>query len=328
MSGMRAPVSGESTRLDVELIPAGMQLCTLYGLACMGEQTTNFGESQQINLMFEFPQHMRIFTEGGDPKPAGCFTTQTYSMNKKANLRKNYVELMHRVMTDDEAADFDIGSLLTKSFVATIVHSSDGKYANIQSITPLTEQNKGLFQLESTIVEQINNTQYFDLSQRFDSENFGQLPNFIKTKIKESKEGRAHALSGGVFAEYVKTESSSSQASVGSGGKKLEMINADVPYNAFIEQGWTDETLVEHGHAKWIVAVAPTAPTAPSAAVTPAAPIVPTAVNTALPSVPVAVAPVHVPKLTLNDPAQTLADWISAGWTEAQIISEGHGKLV
>jgi hypothetical protein len=323
MSGMRAKVQGGIERLDVELVPTGMQLCTLYGMVWIGTQETKFGESEQLAMSFEFPQHMRIFTEGGDPKPAAVFSTETFSMNKKANLRKNYVELMHKAMTDDEAEKYDISELIGKSFVATIAHSPDGKWANIQSITPLTEQNKGLFQLSSVQVEQLNNTQYYDNSIGFDSASFGQLPNFLKDKLKSSKEGKEHSLAGGVFAEYVKEGGSTPSAPNSASGKKLEMINVSVPYDAFIAQGWTDETLVSEGHAKWIEAVAPTAPVTPSAPSVPTTPTPPAVPTT--PKVPVVK---HVPVLVMNDANAVVADWLASGWTQESIISEGHGKLV
>ena len=321
MSGMRASTGGASERLNVELIPPGMQLCTLYGLIDMGTLATgNYNPSRKVNLAFEFPQHMRVFTEGGESRPASIFSTESLSMNMKSNLRKKYVHLMHKVMTDSEAEAFDISTLLGKSFVATIAHSPDGKWANIQSLTPLTEQNKELFQLGSSTVEQINKTQFFTLDQGFDSENFGQLNNHIKEKIKGSAEGKAHALAGGTFAEYKKDEGSAPNVPGASATKKLVMINQDVSHQSFIDGGWTDQQLVDNGHAKWEEAVAPTVP------VTAAPPIVPTTPNIPVtPTTPVVAA---VPKLVFNDPSNVLSDWLAQGWTEEMIVEQGHGKIV
>lgn len=322
--GLKASTKGgDSKKIDnVELIQPGFQLCTLYGMADIGTQDTgNFGPRHKLNLAFEFPQNMRVFYEGDDPKPACIFQDETLSMHEKSNLRTRFIEpMVGRKMTDAQAEDFEISSLLGKHFIATIAHSPDGNWANIQSLIPLTEQNKNAVNLPSAIVEQINPTYYFDMDLGYQSTNFATLPKFVREKIMGSTEAKAHQMAGGKFAEHInvhETGTVATNATVAppSVSGKLQMIDTSATYEAFIASGWTDALLIEHGKAKIL---APVAPPAPITSATPPPPP-----GGAIAPPPVAAKPV----LVLKDPSATVKDWIDAGWTEQQIVDAGHGSF-
>jgi len=323
MSGFKAP-EHSGNRNEVELLPTGFQLCTFYGLCDIGTQETNFGSKHQVNLGFEFPLVQRVFFDDKGQQPCAVFSTETFSMYGKGNLRKRYIQPMSgRSLTDAEAEDYDISQLLGKQFVATITHSSDGKWANIESITPLSEQNKAMFGIQNiNSVAQINPTYYFHLSDGFQHQNFAELPKFLRDKLMISEEGKAHKIAGGTFADQVVKTSAPSSPSAPispSGAKKLVMLG-DVPYESFKANGWTDQQLVDNNHAKWNEPVAPQAPQAPSAPVAPQAPPVPSA-----PQVPPTSPP--QPVLVFKDPNQKLEDWIKNGWTEEMIVKEGYASF-
>ncbi len=347
---MIAPVGGDSKRIDnVELIPAGLQLCTLFSMCDIGTQDSgNFGPKHKIRLVFEFPQHYRVFYEGDDPKPACIFCTESYSMNKDSNLRKKFVQPMTRVLTEEEAAVFDISQLLGKHYVATIAHSTDGKWANIISIIPLNATNMALFQLTSPIVNQINKTCFYSLTQGFTAANFGELPNKVRDLVMNSAEGKKHKLAGGQFTTKVETNGGQGTAPVvqaAAGTGQLIWLATDATYDQYKAGGWTDELMIAHGHAKRAeVVVAPTpivpvVPTVPVVAQTQIAapPIVPvTPVVQVVPVTPVVAAPVvpivpvvqAVKKLVFNDAnAHPLENWIKQGWTEERIVAEGHATF-
>lgn len=326
MNGFTAPLGGESKRIDnVELIHAGFQLCTFYGLCDVGTSDSGkFGPTHRVNLAFEFPKHYRVFYEGDDAKPACVFIFERLSMNKESNLRAKFVEpMIGRKLTDAEAEVFDISSLLGKHFIANISHTTDGEWANIQSITPLTEQNKAMFDLTTLSTPQINSTYFFHLDQGFESKNFEDLPKFLREKhLITSEEGVSHKAKGGIFAEPPKTNGNG-KASQGS----IEMIDKSITYEAYKASGWTDELLIEKGLAKRIVA---TAPPAPVIATTPAPPSTPVATPVIAPATPVAppVTPTVAKVLVFKDPnAQPLATWLKDGWTEAKIVEEGYATF-
>lgn len=323
-NGFKAPV-GDSKKLDnVELIHPGSQLCTLYSMCDIGTQDGgNFGPKHKINFAFEFPQHMRVFYEGDDPKPSAIFCTETFSMAESANLRKKWVQpMIGKVLTDDQAAEFDISSLLGKHFVATIVHSPDGKWANIQSISPLDDRNMLMFSLPSPNMQQINPTSFFALSQGFESNAFANLPNFLRDKVMASEEAKKHKASGGKFAEQATNTSSSGNASsptppASSNG--LVWLSKDYTYETMKAGGWTDEQLIANGYAKKNEPVAPPAPVA-----APAPPVQ----TPQPPQAPAAPAPVAEKQLVFKDPnAQPLEAWLKSGWTVENIVSQGHATF-
>lgn len=309
MSKFTAPV-GDSKKIDnVELIPRGLQLCTLFGLVDVGTQKTNFGDKHQVKLSFEFPQHYRKYYEDRDPQPAAIFCTEALSMNKESNLRKKFIQpMIGKVFTDEEAENFDISELLGKNYVASVSHSPDGKWANIDSIIPLDGNNVKMFGIELGSVRQINNTEFFHLSEGFESRSFGLLGNYFRDLLIGSEEGRKHSAKGGKFHEKVDNSGQSQNNQVSgppSSNGKIKMNQGEASYEEYIKVGWTDELLIQHGKATKIEPVAP-----PSVAPPPSK-----------------IAPPPAVKRTLvfkDQNSAPLEDWLKGGWTEERIVEEGH----
>lgn len=312
---MTAPVqAGGAEKLEVEKVPTGFQLCTLYGIVDLQTQSTErFGNKHRLGMSFEFPQQMRVFYEGDEPRPSSSYMENTYSMNEKSRLRLLVKGMLNRGLTDKEAEVFDISSLLGKSFVATVVHSADGKYANIDALSPLTDQSCKMFGLNSPAdVTRINDLYFWAGVQGYQCENFKGLPNFIRDKIKDSVEGKTHIASGGTFIEPDPKDNTQNVAKK----RKLIMIATDYTYEQYAAT-WTDEQLVEAGKARWEEPVAPPAPV--SGPSSPAAP--------ASPQAPQAPSPLPVNKMVMNDGSDP-KDWYEAGWTDALIIEKGHGSMM
>lgn len=311
-----APVGADSKKLDVDKIGAGMQLCTFYGLVDVGTQETNYGAKRQVYLCFEFPQEMRVFWEGDDPKPSAIFTKETLSMHEKANLRRTFIEPMSdKSFTDTEAANFDMSTLLGKHFVGTIRHTPDGKYANMVSVSPLDEKNKNMFGLQSLSVPQINDTMFYHLSMGFDCENFANLPKFLREQIMNSEEGRAHAAKGGTFAEPSQ-KSTPSKPSNPVGKKVIMNPDSQYTYEQLKQGGWTDEQIVENNYGKWSTPVEAPKPLPPTPSVpSPGSPVAPPAAPPAAPA---------KPKLVMKDPNAKIEDWLAGGWTEETLVEHGH----
>lgn len=321
--------SGSSNKIEnVELIPVGMNLCTLYGVSDLGTQSTKFGNKRQIKLAFEFPLERRVFWEGDEAKPSVISTEETMSLAEKANLRKRWIEPMTNIKLGNEQG-FDPTTLIGKNFVATVTHSPDGKWANISSIAPLDERNMKLFDLTTPSYPLVNTSYKFHLDDTFDSEAFASLPKNVRAKLRESTEGEVHLKSGGVFREPVKTEQANTGTApggMGTNGKKLVMNpGAQYSYDALKGMNWTDDQIVEQGHATWqqatpppATAQAPSAPSAPSAPVAPSAP--------AAPEVPSQ--PQH--KVKMKDPEQQglIDQWLTSGWTYELLVEHGHADFI
>lgn len=332
---MTAPVKGggDSTKLDVEIVPSGFQLCTLYGMATIGTHDNRnpaYAAKNKIIFMFEFPQEKRVFYEGDDAKPSVAIEETNYSMHEKANLR-SMVEGMVGKMTDEAAADFDLGSLLGQVFVANMEHnkSKDGTktYSNIKSLAKLDEKTRRMFGLEGNQeVEKISNPFFYHFSQGFESENFKNLPSFIRKKNQESHEGKAHTLAGGVFAEPDNNNNNNNNSSGAPAKRKLIMLVNDYSYEEY-SQSWTDEQLVENGKAKWSDS-APTSAPAPQSASAPAGP------NTSAPAPKATEAPLGTHQkivdgrlFSLINPAWNLDEMIAQGWTIVGLVEASHGNF-
>lgn len=334
----------ESSKLDVPLIPADFQLCTLFGLIDMGTVVTNFGKKRQIKMLFEFPQHMAVFYEGDDPRPHSVIVTESFSMAPKSNLRNNYVKpMLGTAITDEQADAFPLSDLLGRHFVATIIHTADGQYANIDSIKPLTEANAKMFGLSSANVDRINDILDFHLNDGFEAESFKKLPKYFREAIaNKSDEGIAHRAKGGRFAEPDKEghgnsgssnhNNLSAPPSASGSTKKLVMINKQYTYEQFAAQGWSDQMLVDKGEAKWEETAPQTPPMPQMPQGMPAMPSAPS-IPTTPPSVPAPMLPPaqqeeEKPVLKMKDPEIDYAGMINIGWTDELLIQHGHATFV
>lgn len=328
MSNFTIP-EGDSNRIEnVELIPVGMNLCTLYSVVDLGTQDTKFGPKRQIKLSFEFPLEKRVFWEGEQPRPSVISSTETMSLADKANLRKKFIEpMIGRTLGKEET--YDPTSLLGANFVATVTHSPDGKWANISSIVKLDDRNMMLFGLQQPSFPNVNPISKFHLNDGFMSENFAKLPNRTRNTIMSSTEGEQHKMSGGQFAEQIKTDGTTSQTPP-VGGKRV-IMNSDSPYTyeSLKANNWTDDDIVAKNLGKWEVATPPaqpqSAPQAPSAPSAPQAPTAPQAPPTS-PTPPTA--PKH--PVIMNDPAQQdkIDVWLANGWTYEMMVQQNHATMV
>ena len=156
-----------------------IELGTIKG-TYMGEDI----ESHKVQITWELPTEKKVFKEDKGEQPFSISKEFTLSMHEKANLRKMLEGWRGKGFTDEEAKCFDITKLLGKPCMLSIIHktSAQGKqYAVISSIATVP---KGM-----TVPEQINKT--FELSfLDFNKDNFESLPDWLKDKIKGSKEYR------------------------------------------------------------------------------------------------------------------------------------------
>lgn len=345
------PVGGESTKIDdVELIPEGFQLCVFYSLVDIGTHPTNFGEKRQLRLAFEFPKHYRKFYEDKDPQPASIFNTETFSLGEKANFRK-LVHGMHKHMSDDEAANFDVSTLLGKYYVATVVHTYSPKhqkqFANMSSIQKIDDNMAAFFGINKNAPAQAFNTvDMFSIdNDGFDSDSFASLNNYMKDLIKKSKEGIAWSRQGGVFRENANGSTnhvpnqSAQQAFTDTTAAKygIVMLNNEYTADQMIQGGWSVDLLISEGYAKRIQPTAPPVPSGgvPSHIQTPIAPKPPQPTSPA-PAQTVA-QPIATPSVPTPKPASNslnndlhiendgvLQDWLAAGWTVESMLANGH----
>lgn len=178
---LTAPVGGGGER---KICPQGMHVARCYQIIDLGttEQGGNYpGKKRKVQFLFETPYETAVFTEETGEQPFYLRATYTLSMNEKAILRKDVASWIGKKMTDDQAAQFDVFSLLGKECQVNVVHTTKGEntYANITAITPLA---KGM-----TCPAPVNPLVAFSAAQP-DMDVFKLLPQFVQDKIKESDE--------------------------------------------------------------------------------------------------------------------------------------------
>lgn len=177
-----APVSTKTQR---EILDEGTYPARIYEYIHLGTQKGEWEGREtnyyKIRFTFEFPTEKRTFKEGEEEKPLVMSYDATLSFNEKANLRK-LAEACVGKMTDAEAVNFDVDTLVGKACLVSVAHKppKDGiVYAFITGFMPLM---KGL-----VVEPQINKSKMLTF-ENWDDEVFNLLPQFVKDKITSSPE--------------------------------------------------------------------------------------------------------------------------------------------
>ena len=123
---------------DYELAPVGVYRAVCTRLLNLGMQETNYGDKHQIHLAFEIDENM------ADGRPFLMMQNYTLSLNSKARLRNDLEAWRGRAFTAEELSGFDLKTVLGKPLQISVVHSPDGKYANIGSMMPLGRGQEAL----------------------------------------------------------------------------------------------------------------------------------------------------------------------------------------
>lgn len=179
-------IYAENTTTNYVPMAAGVYPARCYSMIQIGTVTeTILGEEKtlhKVRLTFEFPTELKVFKEENGEQPYVISKEFTLSMNEKASLRKFLESWRGKAFTEEQAKKFDITVLLGKECMINVIHktSKNGNtYAEIGSVSPLP---KGMICPEPISKQVVLSYDNFD-EQVFDS-----LPDFLKDKIKSSKE--------------------------------------------------------------------------------------------------------------------------------------------
>jgi hypothetical protein len=187
------------------LPPAGNHLAICCGIVHVGTIDTEYqGHKKKQNVIrlgFELPEKKHIFDEKKGPESFVVWKDYTFSLarlknNKKTNLRTMLENWRGVEMSDEETKTFNILKLLTAPCrMNIIIRTSRGgtDYVDIGSIAMPAETD--------IIPKQTVPNLVFTFSKPFKTEVFNSLPDFIKDKIKSSKEYLALANPGSVEAK-------------------------------------------------------------------------------------------------------------------------------
>jgi hypothetical protein len=144
------------------------------------QRTAKFGNKPQVLLTFELPGCMVTFkndeTGKDETRPRVVSKTFNKSMNVKSTLRKCIERIRGAKFTDEQAADFDLATLLGKPCVLEIVHAvkGDKTYANVESYS----------RYKGEALKQTHASWVYDLAQPND-QLYQQFPAWLQKRISE-----------------------------------------------------------------------------------------------------------------------------------------------
>lgn len=118
---------------EFETTPEGTYVARCYKIIDLGTQVSpTFGtEAHKVMISWElFDDEVKM----SDGRPFQVSQFYTVSLNEKANLRKHLEAWRGKKFTQEELDGFDLGNVLGAYCMIQVVHSDDGKYANVNSI--------------------------------------------------------------------------------------------------------------------------------------------------------------------------------------------------
>jgi len=181
-------IEASANSSDFKPVEAGTYVARCYSMVHVGtieqEYMGEIKEMNKVRISWELPTELKVFKEEKGEQPQSVSKEFTLSMHEKANLRKFLESWRGKGFSEEEAKKFDVTKLLGKPCMISIIHktSKQGKlYAEISSISTLP---KGM-----TCPEQINPSFEFTFTP-YDHEKFLTLPDWLRDKIKLSKEFR------------------------------------------------------------------------------------------------------------------------------------------
>lgn len=138
---MKFPVNGGG---DFKRAPAGSHLAVCNMVVDLGLQPGSRmypAPKHKVYIRFEIPAE-RIEYEKDGHKAEGPLTIGSFytaSMNEKAQLRKHLESWRGRGFTDEQAADFDVATILGKPCMLSVVENDEGgkTYSNIANISAI-----------------------------------------------------------------------------------------------------------------------------------------------------------------------------------------------
>ena len=287
---MTAPAQEQTSKVrqNLQLPEEGPQQAILIGLIDMGTISKSFNNQppkdvRQIMCIFEYPELKQLVYEDDTEKRSFIkYEEMTYSTFEKANFFKVIDAVNNGKYPKTEYDRINLFDFVGGRLFTSISHVKDKNnpeitYANIDSYMKVGK----LPQPENFISDGNRYMFYIDAEgKNFNTENFAELPKFLREKIMKSHEAIAYKSKGGVFAEPIERQNQqpSSQApapapapaefEVPQGYSFVDKMGTGLKYADYRKSGWKNQQLLAQGFL--VKNETPAAPTAP-----PPAPVAP-----------------------------------------------------
>jgi len=168
----------EPTGGEFEMTPEGAYIARCIKVIDLGTQTTTgqYGTKAQKKLMIQW-ELLDNDVKMKDGKPFAASQFYTASLHEKSQLRKDLEAWRGKKFTEEELAGFDLNNILGTYCYLQVVHSSDGQYANINSIMSYKGDKP----------EGVNDLVAFDISNP-DMDVFNGFSDKMREKIQNTPE--------------------------------------------------------------------------------------------------------------------------------------------
>jgi len=175
--------------VNFEPIPAGMYVARCYQMLHIGTVETVYEgvkkDQNQVIITWEFPNDKKVFKEELGEQPMVISKIYTLSLYETSGLRILLESWRGKSFSKEEAESFDITKVLGAPCLINVKHvQGQGKnagkvYAQIASVSPL---------MKGTICPPAINPPVEFSVREFDKVKFDSFPDWLKDKIKSSKE--------------------------------------------------------------------------------------------------------------------------------------------
>lgn len=120
---------------DFEITPQGTYVARCFKIIDLGTQTTTsmYGTKSQHKVMISW-ELLDDSVKMNDGRPYAVTQWYTASLHEKSQLRKDLEAWRGRKFTDAELEGFDLHNIIGAYCMIQVIHSTDGKYANINAI--------------------------------------------------------------------------------------------------------------------------------------------------------------------------------------------------
>lgn len=169
---------------EFQKAPEGMHIARCFKLIDCGTHINKlFGKKQRLAWIFwELPNALMDENDKGEKYPFVVGKRYGLSHNEKSILRSDLESWYGKTFETkalDQAGGFDLEKLISREAMINVVHSDDGKYANIKSVNPMPA---GM-----ACPAQINKAFVFSF-ESYSQEQFSKLSEKMQDFIKESDE--------------------------------------------------------------------------------------------------------------------------------------------
>lgn len=281
---MHAPEQeGKKKNPNLEIPDEGPQEFLCIGVVQLGTHTESYDgkeEKTQPKIMLIWEKcdlKQLIYEDDTEPRSFIKYDEMTFYTNTKSKLYKVAKSIFGKDVKEDDIVNNKINfmDMLGRRAYLTIEHVESKKETGVYYPKVIGYSVCKKAADDDFISDGNQYGWYLDKAgENFMHPAFANLPQWIREKIMESNEGKAHKQAGGTFAEPEKKEDNdSSESSYAPNTKakevavpegwKFEDPNKEFTYSEYIAAGWDNNKLAKKGYLKKVAK--PKGPVAPPA---------------------------------------------------------------